>query len=72
MIFLPHLCGRKIIKSTSLVTAESVEMISVFIISAMAGILLKSQDVYFFFSKIFVVILNNSDILLCSEYKCEV
>ena len=44
----------------------------VFIISAIAGILLKSQDVYFFFSSIFVVILNNSDILFGSEYKREI
>ena len=34
----------------------------IFIISAIAGILLKSQDVYFFFSKILRTILNNSDI----------
>ena len=34
----------------------------VFIISAMAGILLKSQDVYFSFSTILRTILNNSDI----------
>ena len=38
------------------------------VISAIAGILLKPQD-FFFFSKILRVILNNSDILFGSDYK---
>ena len=41
---------------------------SVFIISSLAGIL-KSQNVYFFFSTILGTILNNSDILFGSDYK---
>ena len=43
----------------------------IFIISGIAGIILKSQDVYFFFSKILRTILNNSDILFGSDYKRE-
>ena len=43
----------------------------VFIISAIAGILLKPQDVNIFFSTIFGMILNNSDILFGSDYKRE-
>ena len=42
-----------------------------FIISAIAGILLKPQDVYFFFSKILRMILNNSDIVFGSDYDRE-
>ena len=40
------------------------------IISALAGLFLKSQNVYlFFFSTILGTILNNSDILFGSDYK---
>ena len=42
----------------------------VFIISALAGILLKSQNAYFF-STILDTILNNSDILFGSDYERE-
>ena len=42
-----------------------------FIISAIAGILLKPQDFRFFLSNIFLLILENSDILFDSVYKCE-
>ena len=42
---------------------------SFFIVSAVAGILLKPQDVNFFFSKILVMILKNSGILFGSDYK---
>ena len=44
----------------------------IFIVSAIAGILLKSEDVYFFFSKIFRTILNNSDNLFGSDCKREI
>ena len=44
---------------------------SIFIISAVAGILLNLK-LSTFFSKFFVVILTNSDILLGSEYKREI
>ena len=42
-----------------------------FIISAIAGILLKSQDVYFFPVKFFARLLKNSDSLFASDYKRE-
>ena len=42
------------------------------IISAIARILLKTQDLHFSFSKMFVVILKNSDILFGSEYKYDI
>ena len=44
---------------------------NIFISSAIAGILLESPDFNFFFSKILVVILKNSDILFDSKYKRE-
>ena len=51
---------------------DSLRVQFIFIISAVAGILLKPQDVYFFFSKVLCMILNNSDILFGSEYKREI
>ena len=42
-----------------------------FIISTIAGILLESQD-FTFFSKIFVVLLKNSNSLFGSDYRREV
>ena len=46
-------------------------VLCIFIISAIAGVLLKPQHVNFFFSKILVMILKNSDILFGSDYKRE-
>ena len=44
---------------------------SLIYISALAGMFLKSQNVYFFLSTILGTILNNSDILFGSDYKRE-
>ena len=61
--------------ATSRVKASDVTHINLlfflFIISATAGISLKPRD-FHFFSKIFVVMLKTSDILLGSEYKREI
>ena len=51
--------------------APTLDVLVLFIISAIAGILLKPQDVYFFLSKILRMMLNNSDILFGSDYKRE-
>ena len=51
--------------------SDSIKVRFCFIISAIAGILLKSQEFYFFFSKILVAILKNSDILFGSDYTRE-